>query len=35
MAQLAEMTRRFFHPACADEMVDTILPQFNGLDLNV
>lgn len=34
MAQLAELTRRFFHPACADEMVDTILPSFNGLDLN-
>ncbi|KAG8932798.1 hypothetical protein FRC01_012282 [Tulasnella sp. 417] len=34
MSQLAELTRRFFHPACADEMVDTILPGFNGLDLN-
>jgi len=35
MGYLAELTRRFFHPACADEMLNRFLPKFNGMDMNV
>lgn len=35
MALLSEVSRRFFHPACGEEMLEAILPSLNGLDLNV
>ncbi|KAG9025662.1 hypothetical protein FRB95_009933 [Tulasnella sp. JGI-2019a] len=34
MGTVAEMSRRFFHPACGEEMLDIILPGFNGMSLN-
>ncbi|KAG8908485.1 hypothetical protein FRB99_005843 [Tulasnella sp. 403] len=34
MGSLAEVSRRFFHPACAEEMLETMLPELNGTDVN-
>ncbi|KAG8927367.1 hypothetical protein FRC02_008250 [Tulasnella sp. 418] len=34
MGHLAEITRRFFHPACADDMLEEFVPRINGMDLN-
>ncbi|KAG8874746.1 hypothetical protein FRB97_005668 [Tulasnella sp. 331] len=31
---LAEMSHRFFHPACGEEMLEVMLPSFNGMSLN-
>lgn len=35
MGYLADMSRRFFHPAAIDEMLATFVPQINGTDLDV
>ena len=35
MGNIAECTRRFFHPACIDEMLEEFVPRLNGTNLNV
>lgn len=35
MGYVAEVSRRFFHPAAIDEMLEHFLPQFVGTSLDV
>ena len=35
MGYILDSSRRFFHPACIDEMLETFLPYMNGTNLNV
>lgn len=35
MGYLADISRRFFHPAAIEEMLGTFLPEFNGTNLDV
>jgi len=35
MGRLASASRRFFHPAAISDILETILPHFNGTDVNV
>lgn len=34
MGYVAEMSRRFFHPAAIDDMLEQFLPSFIGTSLN-
>lgn len=35
MGYIAEIARRFFHPAAIDAMLETFLPLMNGTSLDV
>jgi hypothetical protein len=35
MGYIADISRRFFHPAAIEEMLSTFLPGFNGTNLDV
>lgn len=35
MGYIIDSSRRFFHPATIDEMLETFLPMMNGTNLNV
>lgn len=35
MGYIADLSRRFFHPAAIEEMLSTFLPDFNGTNLDV
>jgi len=35
MGYIAEVSRRFFHPAAINDMLETFLPNFDGTSLDV